>query len=396
MKPLVTLALLAVSSAAAAPIKIPFWHSMESASGLVQKYADDFNKSQNQYEVVPTSVGNYREAPAKLQAAIKAGNAPVLYQAELSYFPKLVADGQLANLDKLEAGLAPEVVKDFYPAVWNYGDYAGKRYGLPWNVSTPVLYYNTAAFRRAGVGAPKTWAELESTAKKLSGRGKRGLLVVADAWSFEQMVDARGGSVVRDGKPNFTGPEAVAALEQLARMVQNNSAQPRSLDEATRAALDFVRGANLMAIASVANWTDFAKYTLFFELGAAPMPCEAKCAVPIGGAELVVLKDASAQQQAGAFAFWKFLTEPARLQDWVQQTAYMSPRRSVQPLLAGYYAQNPFRKAAYDQLEVAVPRPRLPEYAEWQKLLEEAIQKAITGQQPARAALEEAQRKASR
>jgi ABC-type glycerol-3-phosphate transport system substrate-binding protein len=393
---LLSAALLSLSlaaSAVAAPVKIAFWHSMEGVKDVVAGYAKDFNASQDAYEVVPTSAGNYRETPAKLQAAIKAGTAPVLFQAEFTYFNKLVGDGQLANLDKYESGLDAGFVKDFYPAVWKAGEVGGVRYGLPWNVSTPVLFYNAKALRQAGAGVPKSWTELEATSNRLKS-GRRPYLTIADAWTFEALVSTRGGRLVVNGRPTFDSPEAVAALDQLARMVKGGSAQARTLSEAVGAAFDFTRGQNLMVAASIANWTDFQKLP-FLELGAAQFPCEKVCTVPIGGANLGIVKGSSAQEQAGALAFWRFLMEPARLADWVKATAYVTPRRSVQANLDGYYAKNPYRKAAYDQMDDTTPRPTAPDYYTWQKYLEDAIHKASTGQMTAAAALQEAQRKAS-
>ncbi|ADV66464.1 ABC transporter substrate-binding protein [Deinococcus maricopensis] len=388
-----TLALALAVTAGAAPVTVTFWHSMEGVRDLVQRFADEFNRSQNQYRVVPTSVGNYRQAQEKLQGALKAGNAPVLFQAELTYFPQLVAEGRLVNLDQYEAKLDADLRRDFYPAVWNYGDYGGKRYGLPWNVSTPVLFYNIGAFKKAGVNAPRTWTEFEVTARKLSS-GRRAFVFGADAWTFEQLVAARGGSVVRGDQPNFTSAEVVAALESLVRLTQAGAAQPRTLSDGTRAAVDFVRGQHVIAAASIANWTDFDRLGFLFRPGAAPMPCEKVCAVPFGGAQLVVLQGASAPEQAGAFAFWRYLMDGDTLKRWVERTAYMTPRRSVQAQLQTYYAQNPYRKAVFAQLDDAVPRPRLPEYAQWQRYLEDAILKATSGKATARAALEEAQRRA--
>jgi ABC-type glycerol-3-phosphate transport system substrate-binding protein len=389
----VLLSLLLASQVSAAPVKITFWHSMEGVKEVVAGYARDFNASQSQYEVLPTSAGNYRETPAKLQLAIKAGSAPVLFQAEFTYFNKLVGDGQLSDLSSLTAGLGSAFVNDFYPAVWKAGEVGGARYGLPWNVSTPVLFYNAKALRRAGVGVPKTWTALEATAARLNA-GRRPLLSIADAWTFEAMVSVRGGALVQGGRPNFDSPEAVAALSQLARMVRGGSAQSRTLGEAVGAAFDFTRGQNLMVAASIANWTDFQKLP-FLELGAAPFPCEKVCTVPLGGAELGVLKGASAQEQAGALAFWNFLMEPARLSDWVKNTAYVTPRRSVQGSLSEYYARNPYRKAAYEAMDDTTTRPTAAAYYVWQKYLEDAISKACTGKMSAQAALQEAQRKAS-
>ncbi|WP_424951678.1 ABC transporter substrate-binding protein [Deinococcus sp.] len=392
---LIPTALLTLSLAGtvhAAPVRITFWHSMDGVKDVVAGYAREFNASQDLYDVVPTSVGNYREAPAKLQAAIKAGNPPVMFQAEFTYFNKLVGDGQLVNLDKYEAGLDGSLIKDFYPAVWKAGEVGGVRYGLPWNVSTPVLFYNAGALRSSKVSVPKTWTELEATANAIR-KGRRPLLTIADAWTFEALVSTRGGRLVVNGKPNFDSPEAVDALEQLARMVKGGSAQARTLGEAVGAAVDFVRGENLMVVASIANWTDFQKLP-FVDLGAAQFPCEKVCTVPIGGANLGLVKGATPQEQAGALAFWKFLMDPARLADWVKNTAYVTPRKSVQAALGDYYAKNPYRKAAYDQMDDTTPRPSAPDYYTWQKYLEDAIHKASTGQMTAQAALQEAQRKA--
>lgn len=367
---------------------------MDGSRDLVQRLVNDFNRSQSQYEVTPVLAGDYREAPGKLDAAIRSKTAPALFQAELTYFPKLVAENRLANLDRFANSLPAETVRDFYPAVWAYGEMNGKRFGLPWNVSTPALFYNARALRRVNVAPPKTYAELESTAKALSGRGKRGFVAVAEAWTFEQIVAAHGGSVVKDGAPNFTSPEVVTSLELLARMTRGGTASAYTVSDATRAAVDFVRGIDSMAVASVANWTDLGRLGIFIEVGAAPVPCAVKCAVPFGGAQLVVLNSASVEEQAGAFAFWQFLMQPKNLQSWVEGTLYLPPRKSVQPLLSDFFKQNPQRAAIFAQLDHAVSRPRVAQYDTWRGFLEEAITKTIKGGALAREALEEAQRRA--
>lgn len=328
MRPLARFLLLPLllGSAAAAPIKIEFWHAMEGVQGTVAGYAQAFNRAQSQYEVVPRSVGNYRELLPQLQAAVKAGKAPALAQVEFTQFPRLVADGALADLTQEAAALSSDLLRDLYAPVWRAGEVGGRRYGLPWNVSVPVLMYNAGTLKRAGVGAPQTWAEVEAVSRKLATGGRQPLVAAADAWTFEANVTSRGGSLVVNGKPNLNGPEAVEALTQMSRMTSAGLAQPRNLSEAVRAAFDFARGHNVFVPASVANWTDARKLP-FFQLGIAPFPCEkvGTCTVPLGGAHLVVPKGASASQQAGAVAFWQFLMDPARLADWVKTTAYAPP-----------------------------------------------------------------------
>lgn len=388
---------LLLTTAQATPVKIEFWHAMDGVQGKVAEYARQFNASQDKFEVVPVSKGNYRELLPALQKALKEGNAPALAQLEFTQIAPMAAAGQLSDLSQEDNALSPELLKDFYAPAWKVGEMNGKRYALPWNLSVPVMLYNAGSLRRAGLNPPATWAEVEATSKRLSGGGKRPLVAAADAWTFEANVLSRGGSLVRGAEPNLNGPDAVEALTQLARMSAGGLAQPRTLNEAFKAAFDFARGQNIFVMASVANWTD-ARKVPFFQLGIAPFPCEkaAACTVPLGGGALVVPKGASEQQQAGAVAFWQYLMDSARLADWVKTTAYAPPRRSVTPLLGDWYRQNPQIKAAHAQMERAVPRPNLPGYAEWTGYLEEAIWKAITGKMTAQAALDEAQARAKK
>lgn len=396
MRRLLPLSLLLLASAQAAPLRIEFWHAMNQ--GTVAGYAQAFNRSQSAYEIVPVAGGNYRELNGKLGAALKAGKAPALAQVEFTRFARLAADGQLTDLSPLTGTLPDSLTRDIYTPAWRSGEVNGKRYGLPWNISVPVLMYNAGTFRRSGVTPPQTWAEVEATSRQLATGGRRPFVAAADAWTFEANVTSRGGSLVMNGKPNLNGPEAVEALTQLARMSAAGLAQPRRLSEATRGAFDFARGQNLMVAASVANWTD-ARRLPFFQLGIAPFPCEkagGACTLPLGGAHLVVPRGASAGEQAGAVAFWQFLMEPERLAEWVKATAYAPTRRSVTPLLSDWYAKNPQIRAAHAQLDHAVPRPSAPAFEEWTLYLEDAISQATTGKLSAKAALDEAQRKAER
>ena len=86
--------------------------------------------------------------------------------------------------------------------------------------------------------------------------------------------------------------------------------------------------------------------------------------------------------------------ETKNLKDWVESTYYVSPRKSVLPLLKDFYRNDPQRKTAFEQLEVGFGRPRVPGYALWRSYLEEAIEKAIKNGVSAKTALAEAQKKA--
>jgi ABC-type glycerol-3-phosphate transport system substrate-binding protein len=392
---IISSSLMLSSGAQRAKTQIPFWHSMAGGVKTVNALVESFNRSQDKYEVVPKMVGTYPEANTQIIAALRAKNAPVLFQAEIGFFPRLAEDGVLADLAGFEKTLDPAVAKDFFPAIWNYGVYDGKRFGLPWNASTPVLFYNASQFRARGLKPPTTWTEFAATAKTLSNRNTKGFLAIADSWQFEQMVLSRGGSVVTaDGKPNFTGKEVVEAMEFLRDQVRQGNAIPRSLGESQFAILDFVRTKAFMAIASIANWPDILPYSVAFELGAAPLPKGTRTIVPFGGAQLVVMADASSDEQAGAWAFWQHLMKPENIVTWTKASYYVPVRRSVLPLLNDWYKENPYRKTAFEQFDEAVPRPRVAGYATWKTFLEEAMEKVLKGGVDSKTALEEAQRRA--
>lgn len=391
--------LLAASLAlgpALAQTEVPFWHAMDGPAGrLLSAFGQEFNAKQAQYRVLPQYVGDYRDAETKLVAALRTGGQPVLFQAEISFFPRLVGEGRALALDA-HLNLERAFVEDLFEPAWNYGVMEGRRYGLPLNTSTPVLFYNLDAFRAKGLKAPRNWKEFEEVARALTTRQAKGFIFVTDpqAWLFEAMVTSRGGSLVRDGRPNFTGKEALEALEMLYRMNRAGLLSVRSMAEATFAQLDFVRTKGMMVMASIANWPAAENFSFAFTLGVAPVPREPGGRVPMGGAQLVVLKGASEAQVRGALEFWKYLMEPQNVARWVQAGYYVPVRKSAIPLLEGFYRENPFRKVAFEQIAVAQERPRLPQFSAWASLLAEALEKALKGGVPPQQVLEEAQKKA--
>ena len=381
---------------ALAQVEVPFWHAMDGPAGrLLAAFAQEFNAKDSRYRVLPQYVGDYRDAETKLVAALRTGAAPVLFQAEISFFPRLVAEGRALALDpylNLDRGF----LEDLFEPAWNYGVVGGQRFGLPLNTSTPVLFYNLDAFRAKGLRAPRNWKAFEETAKALTSRQTKGFIFVTDpqAWLFEAMVTSRGGSLVKDGKPNFTSKEALEALEMLWRLNRAGALSARSMAEATFAQLDFVRTKGMMVMASIANWPAAENFSFAFTLGVAPVPREEGGKVPMGGAQLVVLRGASEAQVSGAIAFWKYLMEPRNVARWVEASYYVPVRKSAIPLLEGFYRENPFRKVAFEQIAHAQERPKEPQFSAWASLLAEALERSLKGGLAPQKALEEAQRKA--
>ena len=388
-----TLALLVGS--ATAQTTLTFWHAMEAGEEVIESLLTEYHARQSEVRVEARYVGSYAEAQTRLLAAFGTPSAPALFQAELGFFPRLVEDGALHDLADLAATLPSDTIDDFFPGMWAYGEFDGARYGLPWNTSTPVMYYDATALRRADVAVPTTWAEFEAAARALTRRNVQGAMLVGDAWLFETMVLTRGGRLADDaGAPTLNGPEAIAALTQLQGLVRDRALSYHGATESTPAMLSFVRGRNLITFASIANWPDVRRFSIGFDLAAAPVPIEPGGRLPLGGAQLVVLASATDAERRAAFDFWTFLIEPANLARWIEATYYIPIRRSAVPLLDDFYAADPNRAAALAQLELAIPRPRSGAFASWQGFLHDALDQALRGGRSAAEALAEAQRRA--
>ncbi len=376
---------------ALAQVSIPFWHTAgPPGQAPLEEAIQAFNQSQGRYRLEARYAGEYREAGVKLLAALRSGGAPVLFQAELSFLPRLAQEGLALPLDG-ELGTPPD---DLYPEALKSGQVKGRTYGLPIGLSLPVLYYNLDAFRAKRLKPPSTWDEVEKAAGALKSRTARGLVLSTDIWTFNALVMSLGGSLVKDGRPTFTSPEAVEALERLYRMVQRQDALARNLAEAQFAVADFLRTKAFMGLAPTTALPVVLYHTsLPFQVGYAPLPRTPKGSVPLSGAALVVLKGASPEQVKGAVAFWRFFTEAKWMARWVETTHYVPFRKSAEAELRDFL-KDPMRKAVFAQMEVARPWNQDPEMVLWYSYLEEALEKSLKQGVPPLKALEEAQKRA--
>src|SRR6185369_2589748 len=156
---LVSIILSVFCAAAMAQEEIQFWHSMDGAlgrslDGLVQR----FNASQAQIRVVPTYKGNYARTMTDALAAQRDGKGPHVVQIyELGTAQMMYTVGAVRPVWQVfqEAGEKVDT-KMFLPAVGSYfADLNGNLQALPFNVSTPILFYNRDAFRKAKLDPEK-------------------------------------------------------------------------------------------------------------------------------------------------------------------------------------------------------------------------------------------------
>ncbi len=171
---------LAWTTSAHAAVEIQWWHAMrfELASQL-ERLATDFNASQAEYKIVPVYKGLYTETLSAAIIALRTRQQPAIVQvAEVATATMMAAKGAVYPVFELMRDQGEAFDPSAYlPTVTSYyNDLDGNMLSLPFNASTPILYYNKDAFRRAGLDPevpPKTWPDMEAMGRRLRDAGLR-------------------------------------------------------------------------------------------------------------------------------------------------------------------------------------------------------------------------------
>ena len=208
---------LAMTSQAMAVTSIPFWHSMDGQLGKeVEALATSFNETHPDYKIVPVYKGNYEQNLAAGIAAYRTGNAPAILQVYEVGTATMMASKAIKPVYEVfsDAGIVFDE-SQFVPTVSGYytDSKTGHLLSQPFNSSTPVLYYNKDAFKKAGLDPekpPKTWQELADYSAKLRAAGmKCGYASGWQGWIQLENFSAWNGLPVATKNNGFDGTDAV-------------------------------------------------------------------------------------------------------------------------------------------------------------------------------------------
>ncbi len=208
---------LALMGNAQAVTTIPFWHSMEGELGKeVDSLAQRFNAENPDYKIVPTYKGNYEQNLSAGIAAFRTGNAPAILQVYEVGTATMMASKAIKPVYDVfkEAGIQFDE-SQFVPTVSGYysDSKTGHLLSQPFNSSTPVLYYNKDAFKKAGLDPeqpPKTWQDLADYAAKLKASGmKCGYASGWQGWIQLENFSAWNGLPFASKNNGFDGTDAV-------------------------------------------------------------------------------------------------------------------------------------------------------------------------------------------
>ncbi|WP_028972859.1 ABC transporter substrate-binding protein [Spirochaeta cellobiosiphila] len=372
---------------------------------VIEEMCNDFMTQNPDVKVNPIYAGSYFDAMVKAQTAQQGGAPPavaVLLSTEL--FTLIDMDAIIPMDDFIKKDNFP--IDDFYSAFMENGQTQGKTWGLPFQRSTIVMYYNKDAFRKAGLDpekAPATWEELVEYGQKLTvkdGNGNTtqwGVEIPSTGYQYwmAQALTIQSGKNYMNQQGNqvyFNDPAAIEALSFWKDMGQKYEIMPKGIIEWKTVPSDFLQQRTAIMYHSTGNLTNM-KNNATFDFGVAFLPANKSFGSPTGGGNLYIFKDISDAQKEAAWKLVKFLTSPEMTAKWCIATGYVGTRASAfeTPALSEYVKGFPYAAVARDQLQYAKAELSTHENGQVIKIINDNIQSALTGQASPEEALNKAQ-----
>ena len=394
---------------------VPFYFPV-AVGGPITKYIDqfatDFNKENPTIKVSPIYAGSYQDTIVKALTANKAGTPPVASVLLSTDTFTLIDEDAIVPIDNFVKTADDKVwLASFYKAFLLNGQIGGKTWGVPFQRSTVVMYWNKELFKEAGLDPnkpPQTWDEVTAMAQKLTKKdasGKTtqyGVQIPSSGfpyWLFQGLTTQNDVILSNEAgtQTKFDDPKVIEALQYWIDLSKKYGVHPSGIVEWGTTPKDFMEKKAAMIWTTTGNLTNI-RSNAKFDFGVAMLPAGKKRGSPTGGGNFYIFKKATPAQQAAAFKFAKWLTQPERAAQWGIETGYVavSPAAWDTVALKKYAAEFPPATVARDQLQYAVAEFSTHDNQRVTKALNDGLQAALTGSKTAEAAMKDAQREADR
>ncbi len=418
-------AAMLVPSASYAQVELNWWHGMGGQLGVaLEEIANDFNKSQNEYKINAIYKGSYTETLTAAIAAFRAkqNTHPHIVQVfDAGTSTMMAAKGAVYPVHELLAKAKVAFDPNVYlaPIRGYYSTPDGKLLSMPFNSSTPVLYWNKKHFRTAGLDPetpPKTWPELGEMGRKLVAAGIQcgftpqwqtwTMLENLGAWHNLPYATKENGFAGLDAQLVFNTPFYVRHIQTLSDwgkekifVYGGREGKPTEIfnsgqcgmhvaSSASAAGIQASLGVENVGITMMPYWPDTVK---------APQNSI------IGGGTLWVLRGKTDKEYEGVAKFFAFLSRPEVQAKYHQSTGYVPATLAAAELTekAGFYKKFPGRDIAVKQLALNTPTPnskgvRLGNFPQIRDVIDQELEAVWSGQKTARQALDDAVNRGNR
>ena len=411
---LLAIALLFPALANAAT-EITFYYPIAVAGPVTKtmsRLVEDFEREHPGIKVTPTYTGTYKESLAKALTAHRSGNPPdlaVLFAVDI--YTLIDADA-IVPFDDLLADRADARawLDAFYPAFMANSRAAGKTWGIPFQRSNILLYWNKRLFREAGLNPqqpPRDWAEMASYAKRLTQRDdggkvvRWGLQIPSSGfpyWLFQGLVTANGGSLMNASgtRTSFDQPAVVDALQYWVQLARDGG-HPPGIVEWGATPQQFADGKVAMIWTTSGNFRDLRE-KVGTDLGVTMLPAHKQAGSPTGGGNFYIFRKSAPDKQKAALEFVRWMASPERTAQWSIDSGYIavSPKAWDTPAMKAHLAQFPQAAVARDQLPHAVAELSTHENQRVTRALNNGLAAALNGTKTPQQAMRDAQAEAMR
>lgn len=358
-----------VTAAAEGVTPITFWHSMSGELGeTLDGIVADFNAANPEYQITAVYKGGYNESMNAGIAAYRAKQSPDILQVyEVGTATMMNAGDAIKPIQELseEVGDPIDASKFVGAVAGYYSSTEGKLVSMPFNSSTPVLYYNKDMYAKAGLPdrAPSTYSELKSDAKALKDAGFCGYTTAWPTWVLVENFAAWHNIPFATKENGFGGLDARLQLNQplykrlfsdLATMSSEGTFTYGGRADAANSL--FMSGECGIFTGSSGSRAQVLKDGKFkFGIGKLPY-YEDVAGAPqntiIGGASLWVFDGKDPEVYKGITKFFHHLSTPENAATWHQKTGYVPVVKSGYDLTKdqGYYDENPGTDIAVQSL----------------------------------------------
>jgi multiple sugar transport system substrate-binding protein len=270
---------------------------------------------------------------------------------------------QIVNLDPFIAAEGADWLSANYDDnVLALGKVDGNQWGIPFNASTPIVYYNLDLVKQAGGdpdNLPTDWDGIVDLATRINALGDDmdGITInlIEGDWLWQAMLFSYGGTLMNTDRTEVTfGDAAGMQAVTLLRRLTDEAGMPLLNEE--QGIQQFVAGQMGMFVGSTAEVRTLGdavggKFAL--RTGSFPMG-DAEGRLPTGGNSAVMLT-ADPEKQKAAWEFIKFATGPEGQKLAVLGSGYMpTNKRTVEAeFLGSFYAENPDWTTSMKQWPVA-------------------------------------------
>ena len=382
--------------------EISFWHSMGGVNGqAIDALVEKFN-TENEFGITVNAQyqGEYDDSLNKLKSAQIGNMGADLVQVYEIGSRFMIESGWIIPMQEMidADGYDMSSIEPNLAAYYTIDD---KLYSMPFNSSTPIMYYNKDMFEKAGITeVPDSLEAIEEVGEQLLNKGGAGELISLGiyGWFFEQFMGKQGLDYANNENGRKEAATAVAFDENGGaaniltawKSLYDKGYAPNVGKGGDAGLADFSAGKSAITLGSTASLKQILQdVNGKFEVGTAYFPkvkSSDEGGVSIGGASLWALNNNDPKKARATWEFIKFLVSSESQAYWNAQTGYFPVTTDAheEQVFKDNIAKYPQFQTAIDQLHDSSPEyvgALLSVFPEARATVESQIESLLNGDQ---------------